>query len=107
MCYCKNIEMGSYDSQIPMWYDARKKVVGIDVCLALEIKQLWDRGINTVECCCGHNKAPGYIICEDYDMEAMYQLDYEFTINKFGTPIYTPKTVYYNPMDELKTMYKL
>jgi len=44
-----------------MWYVGKKyKYVNIDKCLIHEIINLWEQGIKTTGCCCGHgdsNKA--------------------------------------------------
>lgn len=49
----------------------------IDDCLVDEIKSLWDIGIHTRGCCCGHNKLDGYIEVERTDIPKMINLGYE------------------------------
>lgn len=77
-CACVNVPMGSYDNQValmPPWEGAR--LAGIDRCIEAEILGLWDRGIQTIESCCGHNVAPGYIaVRRPEDYAAMAALGY-------------------------------
>lgn len=55
-CSCKNVEIGSFDRHIsltpPIW--SSKKVISVDVCLKEEILYLWEQGVITGGCCCGH-----------------------------------------------------
>ncbi|AXQ69408.1 hypothetical protein HOU02_gp317 [Caulobacter phage CcrBL9] len=60
MCGCVNVEMGSYANQEERWAPTGR-LVGIDRCLLDEIEGLWRLGVVTVESCCGHNQASGYI----------------------------------------------
>ena len=76
-CTCKDIEFGSYKACVPLWDDFRKRVVYADVCLAIELNELWKRNITTIECCCGHNKENGYIAVNDSDYFRMQELGYE------------------------------
>ena len=92
-CNCINVDIGSYSNQTPLINPFTRKPVGIDNCLLKEIKMLWKVGIETIECCCGHNKASAYIIVNDRHMGKMDDLGYEFHINNQGTPIYIPKTI--------------
>ena len=66
----------------------------IDNCLVDEIKKLWDAGIHTRGCCCGHNKLGGYIEVERTDIPKMISLGYEIykgkKINYFDT--FVPKS---------------
>lgn len=50
--------------------------IGIDSCIADEIKDLWGKGIRTCGCCCGHGYNLGYIEVVDEDIEKMEQLGY-------------------------------
>ena len=43
------------------YFGKRKYFCYIDECLLEEIKHLWDLGIETNGCCCGHGKVDGYI----------------------------------------------
>ena len=92
MCNCRNVEFGTYEVAIPVWYDRKKKVVQIDSCIALEVVQLWDKGIDTLESCCGHNKAAGYIAVNDYDCINMLNLGYIAIARKKGC--FMPKNIF-------------
>ena len=58
------------------------KCVSIDKCLLTEIIQLWEMGIKTTGCCCGHgNKAMAFIGVQDSYIEKMKELGYEVHFN--------------------------
>lgn len=67
MCNCKNIKIGSYSNQTtlvyPDWFESEHfiRTAGIDNCLVEEIKNLWNKGIQTTANCCGHNIASAVI----------------------------------------------
>jgi len=77
MCQCKEVGFVSYDVSVPVWYDARKRVVGIDYCIVLEVVELWKHDIITIESCCGHNKLLGYISVDDIHVQKMIDLGYK------------------------------
>lgn len=84
-CACVNVEMGSYDAQIemvPPW-GVREDGRGIcvDACIALEVHRLWQQGIRTTGCCCGHNTAPAYIGVREEHIPGMLRLGYEVLPN--------------------------
>lgn len=90
ICSCKNAEIGSYDNQIellrPTHMIGRNEgsssdIICVDKCLKDEILLLWNKGIRTTGCCCGHNKLPAYIGVIDDDIEKMKQLGYEVILN--------------------------
>ena len=90
MCDCVDVEIGSYDNQIkiiPFW---KKKSICIDKCLKDEIIYLWDQGIKTTGCCCGHNKVKPMINVNYKSEERMLKLGYEFWVNQFGVKCYKP-----------------
>lgn len=95
MCECENIEVGSYGNQVtleaPEW--SSKEEICIDACLDVEIQGLWDRGIQTTGCCCGHNKLQPYICVKDEFIDNMENLGYDSFINKFGVKCFIPKTI--------------
>lgn len=41
----------------------------VDECLADEIESLWNKGIRTAGCCCGHGKYLGFINVYQDDIE--------------------------------------
>lgn len=78
-CNCKNIEVGSYSNQ--MWVHApahMSKVNGycLDRCIAEEVMILWQLGITTTGCCCGHGKAPPFIGVYLADTDRMKAMGY-------------------------------
>ena len=81
MCDCINVKMGSYDNQIILKMP-NGELMGIDKCIAEEIKYLWSLKINTNGCCCGHNINKGYIGIDDKDIEFMKKLGYKIIIFK-------------------------
>lgn len=50
----------------------------IDNCLIEEIKKLWEKGIHTKGCCCGHSQNSGFIQVEKDDLQKMLELGYEW-----------------------------
>ena len=79
---CNDVKFGTYECSYKImlpylckfpWEDDSKlqsKTVSIDKCLLPEILQLWERGIKTTGCCCGHgdiDKAYIGVIFEDID----------------------------------------
>jgi hypothetical protein len=88
ICKCINVEFGSYDNQVeikdlPPHMAIHKSKQGgapsicLDACVADEIQYLWSIGITTTGCCCGHNKAEGFIGVIDEDIPRMKQLGYK------------------------------
>jgi len=95
MCNCNNIEIGSYKNQtcvdIPLHMKdyknyrlskGLKPIICIDNCIFEEIQYLWNLGIRTTGCCCGHNKIDGFIGVVDEDASKMKQLGYEIRFNE-------------------------
>jgi len=76
MCDCENIGFGTFDNQIITVTPEGKKV-GIDKCIAKEIKYLWALNVKTMGCCCGHNKAKGSVAVAMKDVEFMKKLGYQ------------------------------
>ena len=88
MCDCKGIETGSYDNTILLGYhetmreyrDNRKNSglpengICVDRCLMDEVMSLWDAGIRTYGCCCGHNKVDAYINVDEADFDKAIRL---------------------------------
>ena len=58
-----------------------KKFVNIDKCLLPEILTLWERGIKTTGCCCGHNRAVPYIGVEFEYIDKMKEMGYKVQYN--------------------------
>jgi len=73
--------MGSYDNQITLKMP-NGQLMGIDKCIAEEIKYIWKLGIKTTGCCCGHNIQEGYIGVIDKDIEFMKKSGYRVRFNE-------------------------
>lgn len=75
---CGYCDIGSYEGMIelvaPSW--SSKKTICVDICIALEITSLWQAGIRTTGCCCGHGKALGYIGVWEEDIQRMIDIGY-------------------------------
>ena len=52
--------------------------IEVDDCLAEEIQELWEKGIHTRGCCCGHSKETGFIQVERTDLGKMIELGYQW-----------------------------
>lgn len=63
-----------------------KEQVTVDACLAEEIKDLWNKGVVTCGCCCGHGRSLGWIGVDDSSIPIMESLGYEHYIyeEEFG-----------------------
>jgi len=81
MCNCVNVKMGSYDNQVTLKMPDGQ-LMGIDKCIAEEIKYIWSWGVKTTGCCCGHNIQEGYIGVIDKDTEFMKKSGYRVLFNK-------------------------
>ncbi len=97
MCNCINIKMGSYKNQVILKMP-NSQLMGIDKCIAEEIKYLWLLGIKTTGCCCGHNIQEGYIGVAEKDIETMKK-GYKLHFNKWNLndeSCFIPKSHYKN-----------
>jgi hypothetical protein len=93
MCSCENVEIGSYDNQVKMVNYWNGKIVCVDKCLGKEIQHLWDEGIQTAGCCCGHKKLEPMINVIRDDHNKMIKLGYSHWTNKHGVICYKPFSV--------------
>lgn len=70
---------------LPAWSLTRKHrlqngytpTVCVDNCIVDAIQQLWDKGIETTGCCCGHNYMRAWVGVHPDDYIAMFELGYE------------------------------
>lgn len=70
---------------LPAWSKARKARlkgdyppnVCIDTCILEAIKEIWDKGIETTGCCCGHGLMKAWVSVDPDDYVAMHELGYE------------------------------
>ena len=72
------------------------KTVAIDKCLLSEVVSLWEKGIKTTGCCCGHgNPDMSFIGVQDEYIEKMKSLGYEVRFNEcrpWDEDSFIPKT---------------
>ena len=108
MCHCVSIQPQTYKNQVvlslPRHMVKYKKRAGgdpykicVDKCLKNEILNLWNLGITTTGCCCGHNNHPPYIGVVDDDIEKMKSRGYKVSHNKMrprDQDSFEPKTKY-------------
>ena len=86
---CKDISFGTYDcaynidlpwlTKDPCSPDKAPRVytAAIDKCLLPEILRLWEMGIKTTGCCCGHGKQPPFIGVKPEYISKMKELGYK------------------------------
>lgn len=96
MCNCNNIAPGSHKNEvvinvpnhIELSYNApganKRETVCIDKCLVEEIKTLWNKGVITEACCCGHNvQGIAHIIVNNRSINKMISMGY----NRWTNPM--------------------
>ena len=97
MCNCpSNVTTGSYGNVIVVpipdhmstYRDNRVATglsdkVSIDKCLIDEVQALWQKGIRTTGCCCGHNRRDPYIGVFPEDVQKMKDLGYQVQFNPY------------------------
>lgn len=83
MCQCKNITFGSKECEkqkvilpTPKQWNCSKEAICIDPCVVDEIKILWQYGVRTYGCCCGHNITESMVNVDDKDIDFMIKLGY-------------------------------
>ena len=79
----------------PDWFDSKYfiRTALIDNCLIEEIKDLWNKGIQTTSCCSGHDKERGYIVVIPEHIKKMEELGYEH----FCDPEFKPARTHFKP----------
>ncbi|MCK4822347.1 hypothetical protein KA005_41675 [bacterium] len=99
MCNCTDIDFGTYDNMLLLGYypcmreyaENRKTAglsnygIGVDKCIVAQVVNLWEAGIRTYGCCCGHNKTPGFINLDERDFSKALELGwgkYEYPNDK-------------------------
>lgn len=94
---CNKIEFQSYSCAYHIylpwkckfaWEDDSKlepKLVSIDKCLLPEILKLWELGVKTTGCCCGHgDKSKAFISVHPKWIKTMKTLGYENYYNEYN-----------------------
>lgn len=73
---CHNVDFGTYKNAVAVkapW----GKFVTLDICIIPEVKWLWDKGIKTINSCCGHgDKNLAYVAVGDEHRDQMDELGY-------------------------------
>lgn len=82
MCHCINIDIGSYRNQVELISPFSESPICVDRCLEDEIQFLWELGIVTTGCCCGHNQVEAYIGVVPIDIDFMKLLGYQVKFNE-------------------------
>ena len=100
---CKDVPFGTgecaYNIHLPWLVDGKAKMVNIDKCLLPEILSLWEQGIKTTGCCCGHDKTSmeePFIGVEFEYIDKMKSLGYKVWPNKHrpgDEDSFYPKTI--------------
>ena len=90
---CKNVPFQTYECcyhiYLPWlskytWESNDQKqymLVSIDKCLLPEILSLWEMGIKTTGCCCGHGKQKPFIGVTKDNIQRMKDLGYKIQFN--------------------------
>lgn len=84
---CPN-ELGDYSKMIELkfpshmyknngGYYTEKESCLVDACMVDEIKYLWEKGIVTTGCCCGHGIAEPMINVAETEVDKMVKLGYK------------------------------
>lgn len=100
---CKDIEFSTgdcaYNIHLPWRVDGEAYMANIDKCLLPEILKLWEMGIKTTGCCCGHGKThmqfPYIGVREEY-IQQMKDMGYVVQPNKYNPTAedsFIPKTI--------------
>lgn len=95
---CPKVPFGSYENTIAlprprhMYPTVRGDWITVDRCIADEVLELWQRGIWTLESCCGHGRTHGYIAVAAVDAADMEMLGYEFDSGAGCPSAFIPKT---------------
>ncbi len=83
-CTCEDVEPGTYANQILVHAPAhmpKDNGYCLDKCIAEEVMILWQLGITTTGCCCGHGKPIAFIGVDDADIPRMKAWGYQVHLN--------------------------
>lgn len=91
---CEDIGFGTYECayniMLPYkvkfpWEDDSElvtKFVSVDKCLIGEIISLWEMGIKTTGCCCGHGRLEPFIGVQEQFIPLMKEMGYKVCLNE-------------------------
>jgi hypothetical protein len=98
-CFCENVDFQTYKHVVAMKapfevsWKTKDNTVPIDVCIATEIAELWHKGIETLNSCCGHNKSGSNVIVDKENLKKMKELGYtEYYLAPSGLPCVSLRT---------------
>lgn len=95
-CTCVGVELGTYANAVSLYpppgLGITRIPVTVDRCIALEVVDLWNLGICTLNSCCGHGKVPPMLIVAKRDEERMRELGYA-VLPMDGPTTFIPKSV--------------
>lgn len=97
---CEEIEIGTYACcySIKLPWDVKEgmQYASVDKCLLPEVISLWEQGIKTTGCCCGHGKKIPYIGVRPEFIKQMISLGYDVQFNPCrpgDNDTFFPKTI--------------
>jgi len=82
-CFCEDVDYQTYKHVVAMKapfevsWKTGDNTVPIDVCIATEIAELWHKGVETINSCCGHNKSDSNVIVDEENLRKMKELAYK------------------------------
>jgi hypothetical protein len=74
MCDCKSYnrpDWGGTNEEVLIYNPFDSRMIPVDPCIAETIRALWDAGVVTCACCCGHNQGPPSVVLEDTGQGAL------------------------------------
>lgn len=81
--------------------ETRRKVIGVDACIAPLVAALNSAGITTVASCCGHGHIPGQVILGDETWLTLLTREQAMAVNALiGVNIHGEKCVEEPPQGE-------
>lgn len=98
---CEDIGFGTYNCAYNIMLPWTDKYVAVDKCLLPEVLTLWELGIKTTGCCCGHGKQGPFIGVTDEFIPVMKAMGYVVAYNSCrpdDEDSFVPKTefIYWN-----------
>lgn len=110
---CKEVELIPTAEIKCNCLNENKLSVWVDECLEEEIKSLWDNGIKTIGCCCGHGCFLGFIQVTEDCIDKMKSLGYQNYLytdslnDSTRLDAFIPKTTYHKTIDKIEYQYRL
>lgn len=73
---CLELPIGSRDRHRRI-EEGLSTQVAVDPCIVDQIKFLWGKGIETLGCCCGHNRIPAWVNVDKGSIHKMVEMGYK------------------------------